>query len=93
MGYGTTTKGYRLYDPLKKKVVFSRDVIFNEQKYGLEDSTQHEPKKYVYLKYSDESTDATNSSKPPLLIHSEHERKQTEFYGQRCNVTDVKAPK
>ena len=44
MGYGTTTKGYRLYDPLKKRVVFSRDVIFNEQKCGLEESTQHEPR-------------------------------------------------
>ena len=32
MGYGTTTKSYRLYDPLKEKVVFSRDVVFNEQK-------------------------------------------------------------
>ena len=49
MGYGTTTKGYRLYDPLKKKVVFSQDVIFNEQKCGLEDSIQHEPKKYMCL--------------------------------------------
>ena len=36
MGYGTTTKGYRLYDPLKEKVVFSRDVVFNEQECGLE---------------------------------------------------------
>ena len=44
MGYGTTTKGYRLYDPLKKKIVFSRDVIFNEQKCGLEEFTQHEAK-------------------------------------------------
>ena len=36
---------------LSKRVVFSRDVIFNEQKYGLEESTQPEPKKYVYLEY------------------------------------------
>jgi len=26
-----TTKGYRFYDPLKKKVVFSQDVIFYEK--------------------------------------------------------------
>ena len=93
MGYGTTTKGYRLYDPLKKKVVFSRDVIFNEQKCGLEDSIHNEPKKYVCLEYLDEPTDTTTSSEPPLLRRSEHERKQTEFYGQRCNVTDFKEPK
>ena len=93
MGYGTTTKGYRLYDPLKKKVVFSRDVIFNEQKCGLEDSIQHEPKKYACLEYSDKPTDTTTSSEPPLLRRSERERKQTELYGQRCNVTDFKEPK
>ena len=92
MGYGTTTKGYRLYDPLKKKIVFSRDVIFNEQKCGLEEFTQHEPKKYVYLEYSDEQTDATNSPEPLMLRRSERERKQTEFYGQRCNVADIKEP-
>ena len=93
MGYGTATKGYRLYDPLKKKVVFSRDVIFNEQKCGLEESTQHEPRKYVYLEYSDEPLDTTSSTEPPLLRRSERERRQTDFYGERCNVTDIKEPK
>ena len=62
MGYGTATKGYRLYDPLRKKVVFSLDVIFNEQKCGLEESTQHEPRKYVHLEYPDESLDTTSST-------------------------------
>ena len=27
------------------------------------------------------------------MRRSERERKQTEFYGQRCNVTNVKEPK
>jgi len=30
MGYGTTTKGYMLYDPHKENVVFSQDIVFNE---------------------------------------------------------------
>ena len=30
LGYGEKTKGYRLYDPVKKKVFYSRDVKFNE---------------------------------------------------------------
>ena len=95
MGYGTNTKGYRQYDPLKKKVVFSRDVIFNEQKCGFEDLTQCEPKKFVCLEYSDEAIDTNNIPvpEPPLPRRSERERKQTEFYGQRCNVTDIKEPK
>ena len=29
MGYGEETKGYRLYDPEKRKVFYSRDVKFN----------------------------------------------------------------
>ena len=33
-GYGVTTKGYRLYNPMKKKVCYSRDVIFMEDKYN-----------------------------------------------------------
>ena len=61
MGYGIATKGYRLYDPLKK-VAFSQDVIFNEQKCGFEESTQHEPRKYVYLGYPDEPLNTTSST-------------------------------
>ena len=30
LGYGETTKGYRLYDPSKDRVIHSRDVKFNE---------------------------------------------------------------
>ena len=33
LGYGSTSKGYHLYDFTKKKVIFNRDVIFNEQKF------------------------------------------------------------
>ena len=32
LGYGTETKAYRLYDLEKKKVIFSRDVVFDETK-------------------------------------------------------------
>ena len=49
-----TTKGYRLYDPLKK-VFHSRDAIFNEQKCGFKEPSQaqKEPQPLVYLEYSD----------------------------------------
>ena len=31
LGYGERRKGYRLFDPEKEKVIYSRDVIFNEE--------------------------------------------------------------
>ena len=32
VGYGEETKGYRLYDPTRAKIIFSRDVVFKENK-------------------------------------------------------------
>ena len=36
LGYGNVTKGYRLYDPVKARVIHSRDVIFDKMSLGLE---------------------------------------------------------
>ena len=36
LGYGTVTKGYRLYDVNRSKVLYSRDVVFDESKPGVE---------------------------------------------------------
>jgi len=33
VGYGNETKGYRLFDTVRQKIIFSRDVVFNEQEY------------------------------------------------------------
>ena len=93
LGYRTTTKGYRSYNP-EKKVFHSRDVILNEQKYGFKEpsKTQKEPQLLVYLKCSDEPLETVE---PSILAvrRSERERRQTHFYGFRCNLSDVKAPK
>ena len=92
LGYGgTTTKGYRLCDPLKKKVLY-RDVIFNEQKCGFEKPSQPETQRHVYLEYSDEPSETVE---PPVSIlrRSERERRQPDYYGYQCNISDVKEPK
>ena len=110
LGYGRATKGYRLYDPLKKKVFFSRDVIFNEELCGLRDlfQTQSEPWSPVYLECSGESLETAERSVPtsqqsesteteepcvPAVRRSERTRKQTDFYGVWCNMSDVREPK
>ena len=43
VGYGDEVKGYRLYDPEKKKVFLSRDVRFNEAETGFRESSAMEP--------------------------------------------------
>ena len=50
MGYGTETKGYRLYDPKCGKVFYSRDVKFNELECGVEkESSERDERRYVEL--------------------------------------------
>ena len=36
LGYGSETKGYHLYDPKRKRVFFSRYVLFSESNVGIE---------------------------------------------------------
>lgn len=36
LGYGDAIKGYRLFDPIKGRVIHSRDVVFNENSLGIE---------------------------------------------------------
>ena len=58
IGYGTEVKGYRLYDPDREKVFFSRDVKFNESEVGLKkESSVVEPLGYVELEVSADGVD------------------------------------
>ena len=45
LGYGTETKGYRLYDLKHAKVLYSQDVIFNEYSRGIEEPNEENKKK------------------------------------------------
>ena len=76
LGYGSETKGYRLYDQTKKRVFLSRDVIFNEQEVnGLSDESlnSEEPLPLVEVQLpsletsNDESTKETEAEceEPP----------------------------
>ena len=42
LGYGDTVKGYRLYDEVKKKVIYSRDVRFEEKRIIIDESFDEE---------------------------------------------------
>ena len=49
LGYGTETKGYRLHDLLRAKVVYSRDVVFNELKITVEKESEISEKQVIQL--------------------------------------------
>lgn len=55
LGYGSETKGYRLYDPTCEQVFFSRDVLFNECDLGIKKETEkREERRFVELDDSSE---------------------------------------
>lgn len=56
LGYGTETKGYRLYDPERRRVFYSRDVLFNESKGGVEkEPSEPETTRYVQIDLSNDT--------------------------------------
>ena len=48
VGYATTTKQYKLYDPVKKKVTLSRDVEFKEKESYFRSESPGEPKSRMF---------------------------------------------
>ena len=99
LGYGTETKGYRLYDPKRARVFYSRDVVFNERKRGIEKETSslQEENHYVTIEcLSNEEPVDEDTGEPsqsineepaePVLRRSARERQPTDFYGARVNI-------
>ena len=69
VGYGEETKGYRLYDSVRGKIIFSRDVVFNEENsggLGVEDASQ-----YVKLELSSDDDTPTISELPQVEQQAE----------------------
>ena len=84
LGYGTETKGYRLYDPQRGRVFHSRDVKFNESSRGIEVSKEQEPEqnRYVELDFpANEEPIVDETPEPPVLRRSERGRKPPDYYG------------
>ena len=98
LGYGTETRGYRLYDPKRAKVFFSRDVVFIEKKHGIEkEPNRDEENRYVQIEClgNDEQVDEDTGEPPqptieeqpePVVRRSARERQHPDYYGVRVNV-------
>lgn len=80
LGYGKNTKGYRLFDLSKEKVIFSRDTVFDELKFIDEDFEEDDSgsnDRIVYQGYTmnidEEESDLQHSadnSKEPNSVES-----------------------
>ena len=101
LGYGEHTKGYRLYDPERRRVLYSRDVKFNENE--KKNETQESPNSNgggrMELDFSDYTEDSSGKSQVETVTgndsetvprRSERQRKPPDFYGIRVNVSSEK---
>ena len=68
LGYGNGVKGYRLYDRAQKRVLYSRDVTFNEVKSTEENvmtkNTQDKPS-FVEIEYGQDADMIDNEEEEP----------------------------
>jgi len=99
LGYGTETKGYRLYDPEKRRVFYSRDVDFCEEK---EDEINEEPKVEQEVKeedeeeclvefecHSGESETTDEKHAQPQFRRSTRDRRPPDYYGEWVTVVNA----
>ena len=104
LGYGETTKGYRLYDPSKDRVIHSRDVRFNEtMKTDVNPDTSaptddHADKMIIDfsgdIEEPEESDDEPKTPREPdQLRRSTRERRQPDYYGrEQTHLTQAQEP-
>ena len=99
LGYGKYTKRYWLYDPKRGKVIYGRDVQFNEtERVAQQQSIEHETKQHVELDFTSDSAatiDTSQNEAPsneveePALRRSEGERQPPDYYGARVNAAHM----
>ena len=90
VGYGSVSKGYRLYDRAKSQVLFSRNVKFNEQELTeptLENETGRDqvPAQKVLELALDKGSETDQEDEKRITIQAQprrstRERRQVNFY-------------
>ena len=99
LGYGTEVKGYRLYDPVRCRVIFSRDVVFNESKLGIEENQEKQSESHRIEIQSDSGDQdvsvgseiidkEVNEEEMPELRRSQRTRQKPDYYGVWVNAME-----
>lgn len=74
IGYRTENKAYRLYDPIAKNIVISRDLVFNELvKYTKENETKG--RKIIIDEIEEEEEDVPKSSSAREIKNQKYQRR------------------
>lgn len=95
LGYGTEVKGYRLYDQQRRRVIYSRDVLFNESKVG---AVENEDKVQKSVEIQGDSTevpvdDLTDSSENIVdQVDQEHDPSSRESTQLRRSQRATRQP-
>ena len=97
LGYGTKAKGYRLYNDKNCKILYSRDVLFNELKPAKESNesitaaSKQDENVTVELEFMDEEEtikDKIEESAGEQLRRSKRTRNPPEYFGERVHMAD-----
>ena len=98
LGYGTERKGYRLYDPRRERVFYSRDVVFDESSCGIEKeqrAPERSSERYVELDFHDDEKHVadkehtTEEGAEPVVRRSNQEKEAPDYYGDWATVTNA----
>ena len=98
LGYGQETKGYRLFDTTRGKVIYSRDVKFNESpKESNDDTTNDDGDHHLIVDFSIDCETETenvqeNVLEPPVLRRSTRERHSPNYYAMERACHYLKNP-
>lgn len=92
LGYGTETKGYRLYDCERRRVIFSRDVKFNESEFGIEKEPSDGTDEHITIELS--SNDSAAQDTETTKWQSTRERRPPNRLGEWVTVAseDIAEP-
>jgi transposase InsO family protein len=93
LGYGKQTKGYRLFDPIQRKVLHSRDVQFNENEKKSEE-VYNDQNHQLIVDLSEpqpqtESQTPEESAPEQDVRRSTRERRQPSYYGMEHSHLSV----